>query len=61
MIPNILQRKKKRENKENRIREEESIRSLETGLGIETITMNYYENLDLVVAGMKIDGSDIER
>ncbi len=58
---NLFSKKKNKENnKENKKKQEEEMNN-ETGYSIDVIPMNYKENLDYIVGGIKLKNSLIER
>jgi hypothetical protein len=60
-IPSSLsKRKRKEKNKENKKKEEEEM-NLDNNFSIEVTPMNYSENLDFIISGLKIKNSSIDR
>lgn len=59
-IPSNSKRKRKEKNKENKKKEEEEM-NLDNNFSIEVTPMNYSENLDFIISGLKIKNSTIER
>jgi hypothetical protein len=55
-----LKKKKKESNKENKNKEDDEMSS-DIQSAVEIISMNFYENLDFVVAGIKIGSTKVER
>lgn len=55
-----LKKKKRENNKENKIKDDEEMSS-DIQSAVEIISMNYYGNIDFMVEGMKIGNSHIER
>jgi hypothetical protein len=54
-----LKKKKRENNKENKIKDDEEMNN-DVQSAVEIISMNYYENIDYIVEGMKIGNSLIE-
>jgi hypothetical protein len=54
-----LKKKKRENNKENKSKEDEEM-SNDIQSAVEIISMNYYENIDYVVTGMKIGNSQVD-
>jgi len=59
-IPAHSKRKRKEKNKENKKKEEEDM-NLDNNFSIEVTPMNYGENLDFIISGLKIKNSSIDR
>ncbi len=63
MSQNSLGQKKQNKSKEKKVKEEpnQNIANSDFNFSTEIITMNYSENLDLIVSEMKINKTKIER